>query len=1244
MVCTSSAKALSALQGNDSSGTTTPNPPTYSSHKFGPKLLGYYFHLVYGDEFKFHGARDVLEVCNPHYQHFLKKPPAMYRVPFEEQQCRAWIGWAKRTCCACGFHHSDRDPSVTWDLAGGLSRLERRQLVELLLRDSEGVSHISLPEGNSLMQSNSMSASNDEPILSNIDWICSLCWKEHGFRPASYKVAAGPSLPGDSTISLSSQHLRLGTVTLDYDKPTAARGSAIRDVDRYRKNLESDSSKDSFMRWQMIVKAAVASGIDYCSQELSRFGIVYTLDVNRHLLDTAMTMAVSVTPQVPIDWMNIRLAVRRLKHVLEANLCTVAGASFYTPSEAYVRRHTSVVVDRGIFPSDVALESLCKRHVQTSGRERSLFSIDYLRGILDIQRRRLEQVDGRLYDWPHHLETVGPDAPLTARHLRCHQHETRSESSTDRAPPSESSGSGSPQLPERPPASSRRQPLTSNRADQTAPGLHTIFLPELMEFLEQLTAPRWSAPETSSNERLVRRSFQLANIICQLVNARDPRVLFLQYLNGIICDAGGLKKRQWRTLCATTGAICGYDGFRDNMVKDFAKAWVISSCLHGNSGVVFSFDNLNWVLGFAVALLYKGNVNNNPTRAVNMLTGQINQLRVEDCDDQDKAAYAPPAGQPRPKAKQVMDFKESGDGLSQFRLPEQERAWDGLLSHILDTFNSSSIDPETGVYSIGNVRLVDALRDRLAVLARTPPARGHMTTMATIASGSSATLADIETYLLNVKSDLRVGQPGGPVHILVVGDQQTYALVLDLVRSHPKEWTWVHAYPGDWHILLNSCQNLIRMISEGGGEQAAAACGLTKFTTSPKFRDGHMVLLALWHAWSASLFTLWTNWRDSPSDGASSFKRFLAFLQISDQNPNQNLRFWAQWFEVATGYVAQYLAIRCSIWDLRGAAIHHLAPLFYAYRRFKYEALIAKCITDAVTLPSHYLEPMKEGKIWMVSARGRPGYSWAIDEAHESIVNRHLKAHVDRVSEEWLVECAGFVNHSVGSVIGLRRTLGFADEKMYKKPTPEPLAVKKLAKAIAPIRHYSKTSILRRATSDAFGADERRPLEARQSASLLSFLSVGSKTLLQFMRQVHMRPVPYELKRPLPAKASTFAAGPKQSRQKRAAEKRNADAFSALSLQLKRSTGAYVANSAIPLAFATPDGKKRKSNKAAAFEWLCKFLGHSEVPVCIKLQLPQTMRVWSGGWGKKRVRPYGLFFLGARPPPPPPPGRQALSR
>ena len=194
------------------------------------------------------------------------------------------------------------------------------------------------------------------------------------------------------------------------------------------------------------------------------------------------------------------------------------------------------------------------------------------------------------------------------------------------------------------------------------PGLHHVFLPELMEFLELLARPPWTDEGTVSMERTLRKPWQLANIICQLVAARDPRCLFLQCLNGIICDApGGMKRRHWQLVSASTGPLCSFPMLR-SMIKEFSAVWVVADVLHAKSGVVFSFDNLNWVLWRAY--LFKGNVTTSNSRAVAMLTGNLTLLHEEDCEVEDEHAFRPigTMGRSRPKHVRMYMNAKRQDG------------------------------------------------------------------------------------------------------------------------------------------------------------------------------------------------------------------------------------------------------------------------------------------------------------------------------------------------------------------------------------------------------------------------------------------------------------------------------------------------------------------------------------------------------------------------------------------------------
>lgn len=61
----------------------------------------------------------------------------------------------------------------------------------------------------------------------------------------------------------------------------------------------------------------------------------------------------------------------------------------------------------------------------------------------------------------------------------------------------------------------------------------------------------------------------------------------------------------------------------------------------------------------------------------------------------------------------------------------------------------------------------------------------------------SGSISDVETYLTQLKQDLKIGQPGYPSSVVVAGDQQTYALMKKLHSKYPQHFQWMIIIPGD---------------------------------------------------------------------------------------------------------------------------------------------------------------------------------------------------------------------------------------------------------------------------------------------------------------------------------------------------------------------------------------------------------------------------------------------------------------
>ncbi len=100
-------------------------------------------------------------------------------------------------------------------------------------------------------------------------------------------------------------------------------------------------------------------------------------------------------------------------------------------------------------------------------------------------------------------------------------------------------------------------------------------------------------------------------------------------------------------------------------------------------------------------------------------------------------------------------------------------------------------------------------------------------------------------------------------------------------------------------------------------------------------------------------------------------------------------KFWVQFVTCdALAYVGLYLAIRGGEWDLRMACIKLMAPVFAAFDHQTYKKLIAKHISDVLSLPTSIHNFLKQGG-FVVNLTGRLWSAVGVDEAHEMMTIRH---------------------------------------------------------------------------------------------------------------------------------------------------------------------------------------------------------------------------------------------------------------
>lgn len=99
----------------------------------------------------------------------------------------------------------------------------------------------------------------------------------------------------------------------------------------------------------------------------------------------------------------------------------------------------------------------------------------------------------------------------------------------------------------------------------------------------------------------------------------------------------------------------------------------------------------------------------------------------------------------------------------------------------------------------------------------------------------------------------KLGVGTSVLHLGVVGDGKTYDHLHSLKVEYGKELNWLIPLPGDWHILKNYQEVIMKVYFDGGLRQAAKKAGysdgiLNSIGGCGKFKRTHEFILKAWES------------------------------------------------------------------------------------------------------------------------------------------------------------------------------------------------------------------------------------------------------------------------------------------------------------------------------------------------------------------------------------------------------------
>ena len=648
--------------------------------------------------------------------------------------------------------------------------------------------------------------------------------------------------------------------------------------------------------------------------------------------------------------------------------------------------------------------------------------------------------------------------------------------------------------------------------------------------------------ETRRKKSQYFRILMAVGILCNLKNRKS---LVVQTIIGLSMFAGGLKDNGYRIL-NHFGLSCSI-----KHIRRMAKSWSsVRKCIdeinHKHMWRI-TFDNLNFNRKFAKTSALGGDKSG---RMLDLLTGQVSHSANE------------PLQPFFPGEATEIPLEDT----QQFRIDErleESSSYNSYLTNLTTCqIQRNEVDNHTTI-------LLKDLEHKMPDF--TPPTK-DIIAYATVKEAKSSSIHDIACYLQDLKTDLKIGEEGYPSKVVLGGDQQTYSLLKNLMKKYPDTFNWIIPMIGDWHLLKLASECIKSIIWNGGLHHIGIECGHLKDVH--QWRDIHNLLIGLHES-------LISNAINSHSENLEEFD-LSSFIQstTAQTNTDQISSFWAKILHYLNVYVGYYFAIRSGNFTLRNACLPKLAELFFAYNHGNYQTLVCEHIADLHNLPDSVKNEFLRGR-WTMSVAGHKYQNIALDEGHESVINKRLKMLTSRASEHRTVTLSNFMAYLDKFTENLQKEIYTKNSKRNKSKTGTAY-LKKISPCIKKAMIFPPKP--NRRLCNIFAGDKAVHLDDGTVSDLLTFEAEGKKRMCNHVKATYIDAI--KTKPPRDRKFATFT--PKQVTQFKEKQKTNK-----VTLLLKRAyaelqkAGHYIEKTvAFPLALCNEEGRMRDRNKSKILnEW-----------------------------------------------------------
>lgn len=314
-------------------------------------------------------------------------------------------------------------------------------------------------------------------------------------------------------------------------------------------------------------------------------------------------------------------------------------------------------------------------------------------------------------------------------------------------------------------------------------------------------------------------------------------------------------------------------------------------------------------------------------------------------------------------------------------------------------------------------------------------------------------------------------------HLVLVGDGKTYDFLVKLKYEYWNELNWLIIFQSDWHLLKNYQPVLFKVYMEAGLKALAKLNFkeeglLGNLIECKNFKRTHEFILCVFEALYRHQLDFYFNnkpnceidiqevleialktFKDSDSTTHVSVESLMTKIghlykdyknYLSDRQSDKTFKFWSDFLHRdCLSYVMLYIAIRTGNWQLRIAAIKMMCPLFHVYDRPLYLRLITRHLADLLVMPNSVLQHLSAGG-FTVTVTGNMDRLWALDEAHESLINLDVKTHTSRPSAKCLKNITSHLTYRASYLQNLHKLTSL--NRLFQRALMLPAYTKPLRK------------------------------------------------------------------------------------------------------------------------------------------------------------------------------------------------------